>query len=37
MDRLWALIRVRLRVCPVLAALNLLVTLLALALVLARH
>lgn len=37
LDRLLASIRVRLRVCTVLAGLNLLVTLLVLALVLARY
>ena len=37
LDRLCASLRVRLRVCTVLAALNLLGTLLALALVLARY
>ena len=37
LDRLCASLRVRLRVCTVLAGLNLLLTLLVLALVLARH
>jgi hypothetical protein len=37
LDRLWASLRVRLRVCTVLAGLNLLGTLVVLALVLARH
>jgi hypothetical protein len=37
LDRLFASIRVRLRVCTVLAVLNLLATLLVLALVLARY